>query len=328
MLLGIPPDYQIVLVPASDTGAVELAMWSLLGPRPLDAFVWESFGAEWMVDAIDQLKLKETRVFKAGYGALPDLGAADPEHDIVFVWNGTTSGVRVPDGDWIASDRVGLTICDATSAAFAMELPWQKLDATTFSWQKALGGEAAHGMLVLSPRALGRLETHTPQWPLPKIFRLKKDGKLVAGLFEDETINTPSLLAMEDYLDALAWAESIGGRKALFARTHANFACLSSWVKKSSWTAFMAVDERSRSNTSVCLTIVDPRFMQMAISAQASTVANLVDLLEQEQIAFDIGAHRSAPPGLRIWCGPTIDAEDIASLTPWLDWAWERTKPT
>ncbi|HWY16286.1 MAG TPA: phosphoserine transaminase [Rhizomicrobium sp.] len=326
-LLGLPPDYRIVLVPASDTGAVELAMWSLLGPRPVDAFVWESFGAEWVTDTVEQLKLNDTRVLRSVYGALPDLSAADPGHDIVFVWNGTTSGVRVPDGEWIASDREGLTICDATSAAFAMELPWEKLDATTFSWQKSLGGEAAHGMLVLSPRAMARLDSHAPEWPLPKIFRLKKDGKLIDGLFEDETINTPSMLAVEDYLDALGWAESIGGLKTLFARTDANFACLSQWVQKSGWTNFMAAEERFRSNTSVCLTIVDSRFAAMERSAQASTVANLTRLLEQEQIAFDIGAHRTAPPGLRIWCGPTVDAKDIASLTAWLDWAWERIRP-
>jgi phosphoserine aminotransferase len=325
-LLVIPPEYRILPVPASDTGAVELAMWSLLGALPLDAFVWESFGVEWMTDAIGELKLKDTRVFKAAYGALPDLGAADPAHDLVFVWNGTTSGVRVPDGDWIAPDRTGLTICDATSAAFAMELPWTKLDATTFSWQKSLGGEAAHGMLVLSPRALARLEHHQPQWPMPKIFRLKKGGKLMEGLFEGETINTPSMLALEDYLDALGWAESIGGLKGLCARTEANFERLSGWVRESKWVDFMAADERSRSNTSVCLTIVEPGFARLEAAVRTSLVARLVQLLERERIAFDIASHRTAPPGLRIWCGPTVDAQDIQALTLWLDWAWGRTR--
>jgi len=326
-VLGIPSTYRIAIVPASDTGAMELAMWSLLGSLPVDVFAWESFGVEWLTDAVAQLKLNGTRVFKAEYGALADLESADPRHDIVFVWNGTTSGVRVPDGNWIAADRAGLTVCDATSAAFAMELPWEKLDATTFSWQKVLGGEAAHGMLILSPRAMARLDSYTPPWPLPKIFRLKKDGKLIEGLFDGETVNTPSMLALEDYLDALRWAESIGGVRELVARTNASFASLSRWVDESDWVAFMASDPRSRSTTSVCLTIIDKRFRQLDAAAQSSTVRGFVALLEGEGIAFDIGSHRSAPPGLRIWCGATVDAADIAALTPWLDWAWDRTKP-
>jgi phosphoserine aminotransferase len=320
-VLAIPADYRITMVPASDTGAVELAMWSLLGPLPVDVFAWESFGNEWMTDAVKQLKLN-TRVFKADYGELPNLSQADPVHDTVFVWNGTTSGVRVPDGDWIAADRKGLTICDATSAAFAMELPWPKLDATTFSWQKVLGGEAAHGMLVLSPRAISRLQSHTPPWPLPKIFRLTKDGKLNEGLFEGETINTPSMLALEDYLDTLSWAESVGGLKGLIARTEANFAALSRWVGKCGWLAF----ERFRSNTSVCLKIVDTRFAGLSPADQAATVKKFVALLAQEGVAYDVGSHRSAPPGLRIWCGATVDVRDIEALTPWLDWTWSQTK--
>ncbi|HEX9158921.1 MAG TPA: phosphoserine transaminase [Rhizomicrobium sp.] len=323
-LLRLPKDYRVAMVPASDTGAVELSMWALLGPKPVDVLVWESFGAEWMRDAIGQLKLPDTRVLKADYGELPDLHAVDPAHDVVFVWNGTTSGVRVPDGAWIAADREGLTICDATSAAFAMDLPWPKLDATCFSWQKVLGGEAAHGMLVLSPRAVERLESHEPAWPLPKIFRLTKDGKLHEGFFEGETLNTPSMLALEDYRDTLAWAESIGGLGALIARTNANFAALARWVRTSEWATFTAADERIRSTTSVCLKIVDRAFVRLPVSEQFTQVRRFAATLEEEDIAFDIASHRTAPPGLRIWCGATVETEDVTALAPWLDWAWNK----
>jgi phosphoserine aminotransferase len=321
-LLRLPSDYRILMVPASDTGAVELSMWSLLGPKPVDVLVWESFGAAWMIDATAQLKLPNTRIIKAEYGEIADLTEADPAHDIVFVWNGTTSGVRVPDGEWISARRTGLTICDATSAAFAMDLPWEKLDATSFSWQKGLGGEAAHGMLVLSQRAIERLESWQPPWPLPKIFRLTVNGKLHQGFFEGETLNTPSMLALEDYLDTLAWAESIGGLPALIARTNANFATLSRWVRHCEWLTFMAADERVRSPTSVCFRVVAPSFTRLPPSGQWSIIKSFAALLEQEGIAFDIAAHRTAPPGLRIWCGATVDVEDIVALTPWLDWAW------
>jgi phosphoserine aminotransferase len=325
-LLNLPAGYRVTMVPASDTGAMELAMWSLLGPLPVDVFAWESFGTEWTTDVVQQLKL-DARLFRAEFGKLPDLSLADRGHDTVFVWNGTTSGVRVPDGDWISADRTGLTICDATSAAFAMDLPWAKLDATTFSWQKVMGGEAAHGMLVLSPRALARLESYTPPWPMPKIFRLKKDGVLIEELFEGATINTPSMLALEDYLDTLGWAESIGGLAALIDRTNRNFAALSRWVRESEWVAFMASDERTRSTTSVCLRITDAEFGALAPAEQRSTVRALADLLEREGIAFDIASHRSAPAGLRVWCGATVDTADIEALAPWLDWAWDQTGP-
>src|SRR5215469_3583118 len=310
-VLGIPADYRIGIMPASDTGAVEIAMWQLLGPLPVDLFAWESFGADWVTDAAKQLKLKDTRIFKVEYAALPDLGQASPAHDTVFVWNGTTSGVRVPDGDWISDRRQGVTICDATSAAFAMELPWSKLDATTFSWQKALGGEAAHGMLVLSPRSVARLEAYSPHWPLPKVFRLTKAGKLIDGIFEGETIHTPSMLAVEDFLDALKWAESIGGLKALIARSHANLAVIERWVRETEWIDFLATDPATRSSTSVCLRIVDPWFTALAVEAQAATTKKIAGLLEQEGFAFDIGSHKNAPPGLRIWCGPTMERSDL-----------------
>ena len=325
-LLGIPADYRVGIVPASDTGAVEMAMWSLLGPRPVDCFAWESFGEDWVTDTVKQLKIKDSRVFKAPYGQLPDLKQATPNHDIVFTWNGTTSGVRVPDADWIAADRDGITICDATSAAFAMDLPWDKLDVTTFSWQKVLGGEAAHGMLVLSPRAVARLESHTPQWPLPKLFRMTKGGKLIDGIFAGETINTPSMLALEDYLDALSWAEGIGGLKALKARVAANFAALWAWVENSDWIDFLAEDASYRSSTSVCLKIVDPDFVRLDEDARYDAVKKIAAVLEAETVAFDIAGHRNAPPGLRIWCGATVEASEIEALTPWLDWAWQRTK--
>ncbi|HWU26382.1 MAG TPA: phosphoserine transaminase [Rhizomicrobium sp.] len=325
-VLGIPADYRIGIVPASDTGAVEMALWSLLGPRPVDVFAWESFGEDWVTDTVKQLKLKDARTIKADYGKLPDLDQADPAHDIVFLWNGTTSGVRVPNGDWIAKDREGLTICDATSAAFAQALQWDKLDVTTFSWQKALGGEAAHGMLVLSPRAVARLESYSPPWPLPKIFRMTKGGKLIEGIFEGETINTPSMLALEDYLDTLKWAEAIGGLDALIGRANGNLATLGTWVQKSNWVAFLAEDARTLSNTSVCLKITDPWFEKLDKDAQAEAAKKLGSLLEKEGVAFDIGAYRSAPPGLRIWCGATIERADLEALTHWLDWAWSTVK--
>ena len=325
-ILRIPMDYRVGIVPASDTGAVEMALWSLLGPRPVDVLAWESFGEDWVTDAVKQLKIKDARTLKADYGKLPDLKQANPDHDIVFLWNGTTSGVRVPNGDWIASDRQGLTICDATSAAFAMHLPWQKLDVTTFSWQKVLGGEAAHGMLVLSPNAVARLESHTPAWPMPKIFRMTKGGKLVEGIFEGETINTPSMLALEDYLDTLGWAADIGGLDALIARADANLAVLMAWVRQSEWAAFLAEDAHTRSNTSVCLKIVDPWFTKLSPEAQADAAKKLASLLEKEGVALDVGAYRSAPPGLRIWCGATVEASDLEALTPWLDWAWDQIK--
>jgi len=325
-VLGIPADYRVGIVPASDTGAVEMAMWSMLGPRPVDCLAWESFGEDWVTDAVKQLKLKDSRVLKAGYGALPDLGQVDPTHDVVFLWNGTTSGVRVPNGDWISPAREGLTICDATSAAFAMDLPWDKLDVVTFSWQKVLGGEAAHGMLVLSPRAVARLESYSPPWPMPKIFRMTKGGKLNEGIFEGETINTPSMLALEDYLDALSWAESVGGLKGLIGRADANTAVLARWVKECGWADFLANDAKIRSNTSVCLKIVDPWFAGLSEDAQAEAAKKIASLLDKEGVALDIAAYRSAPPGLRIWCGATVDTADLEALTPWLDWAWAQVK--
>jgi phosphoserine aminotransferase len=325
-ILGIPADYRVGIVPASDTGAVEMAMWSMLGPRPVDMFAWESFGEDWVTDVAKQLKLKDARIVKAGYGELPDLKQADPTHDIVFLWNGTTSGVRVPNGDWISNDREGITICDATSAAFAMDLPWDKLDVTTFSWQKVLGGEAAHGMLVLSPRAVARLESYTPAWPLPKIFRMTKGGKLNEGIFEGETINTPSMLALEDYLDALKWAEGVGGLKGLVARADSNLAVLDRWVRESNWAAFLAGDSAVRSNTSVCLKIVDPWFAGLAPEAQAEAAKKIASVLEKEKVAYDVAAYRSAPSGLRIWCGATVERADLEALTPWLDWAWAQVK--
>ena len=325
-LLGIPDAYRVGIVPASDTGAVELAMWSMLGPRPVDCFAWESFGEDWVTDTIKQLKIKDSRVFKAPYGELPELKQADPAHDIVFLWNGTTSGVRVPNGDWIGANRDGITICDATSAAFAMDLPWDKLDVTTFSWQKVLGGEAAHGMIVLSPRAVARLESYTPVWPLPKIFRLTKGGKINDAIFEGETINTPSMLALEDYLDALSWAEGIGGLTALQARVDANYAALSRYVTVSDWLDFLAADPSIRSKTSVCLKITDPSFTTLDEDARYGVVKKLAGKLEDEAVAFDIAGHRNAPPGLRVWCGATVEKSDLETLTPWLDWAWAQVK--
>jgi phosphoserine aminotransferase len=325
-LLGIPDDYRIGIVPASDTGAVEMAMWSMLGPKPVDIFAWESFGEDWVTDIAKQLKLKDTRIIKAEYGALPDLASASAKHDIVFLWNGTTSGVRVPDGDWIADDREGITICDATSAAFAMDLPWKKLDVVTFSWQKVLGGEAAHGMLVLSPGAVARLESYSPHWPLPKIFRMTKGGKLNEGIFEGETINTPSMLALEDYLDALGWAEDEGGLKALVERADANLGVIARWVRACGWADFLAQNQGTRSNTSVCLKIVDPWFLSKDADTQADLAKKVATLLENEGVAFDVGSYRSAPPGLRIWCGATVERSDLEALMPWLDWAWAKVK--
>ncbi len=323
-LLSLPEGYRLGIVPASDTGAVEMALWSLLGARPVDLFAWESFSEDWVTDTVKQLKLKDSRVFKAGYGELPDLSQYNPAHDAVFVWNGTTSGVKVPHGDWIAGNREGLTICDATSAAFAMDLPWDKLDVVTFSWQKVLGGEAAHGILILSPRAVARLESYSPPWPLPKIFRMTKGGKIVEGIFEGETINTPSMVAVEDYLDALTWAEGIGGLKGLIARSNDNLKVLEQWVAKSPWAGFLAKDAAIRSNTSVCIAVTDPSFTALADDAKADTIKKMCSLLEKEGVALDIAGYRAAPPGLRIWCGATVDKADIEALTPWLDWAWNQ----
>ncbi len=325
-LLGIPGDYRVGIVPASDTGAVEMALWSLLGPRPVDCFAWESFGEDWVTDTLKQLKIKDSRVLKAEYGELPDLTKADPAHDVVFLWNGTTSGVRVPDAEWISKDREGLTICDATSAAFAMDLPWDKLDVVTFSWQKVLGGEAAHGMLVLSPRAVARLESYTPPWPMPKIFRMTKGGKVNRGIFEGETINTPSMLCVEDYLDTLAWAKQAGGLKGLRARADANAQVIHDWVARTPWIANLAEKDETRSNTSVCLKIVDPAIASLPNDAQWAFVKDLVALIEKDGAAYDIATHRDAPPGLRIWCGCTVETSDVAALIPWLDWAFAQAK--
>ncbi len=325
-VLQVPADYRIGIVPASDTGAVEMALWSLLGPRPVTVLTWESFGEGWVTDVVKQLKLKDATVLKAGYGELPELSKVDPASDIVFSWNGTTSGVRVANADWIAADRAGLAICDATSAAFAQPLDWGKLDVVTFSWQKALGGEAAHGMLILSPRAVARLESYTPTWPLPKIFRMTKGGKLIEGIFQGETINTPSMLCVEDYIDALEWAKSIGGLPALRARADGNAQVIADWVARSSWIDFLAREPASRSNTSVCLKVVDPAVSGLAAEAQAAFVKGIAAALEKEAIAYDIDAYRDAPPGLRIWCGSTVERADIEALTYWLDWAYAQAK--
>ena len=325
-ILEIPAAYRIGIVPASDTGAVEMALWSLLGARPVTMLAWESFGEGWVSDVQKDLKLKDVKVLKAPYGELPDLAKVDWSTDVVFTWNGTTSGVRVPNGDWIAADRQGLAICDATSAAFAQRLDWAKLDVATFSWQKVLGGEAAHGMIVLSPRAVARLESHTPAWPLPKIFRMTKGGKLNEGIFEGETINTPSMLCVEDYLDALVWAKSIGGLNALVARADANTKAIADWVKVTPWVDFLAREPATRSNTSVCLKVVDPAVTGLAPDAQATFAKNLVAAIEKEGAGYDLGHYRDAPPGLRIWCGASVEASDVAALTEWLDWAFARTK--
>jgi phosphoserine aminotransferase len=325
-VLQVPADYRIGIVPASDTGAVEMALWSLLGARPVTMLAWESFGEGWVTDTVKELKLKNVTVLSAGYGELPDLAKVDAATDVVFTWNGTTSGVRVPDADWIAADRAGLTICDATSAAFAQPLDWPKLDVITFSWQKALGGEAAHGMLILSPRAVARLESYTPPWPLPKIFRMTKGGKLNEGIFQGETINTPSMLCVEDYLDALEWAKSVGGLPALRARADANARVIADWIERAKWIDFLARDPALRSNTSICLKVIDPAVTRLAPEAQAAFVKGIAAALEKEGVAYDIDAYRDAPPGLRIWCGSTVEHADVEALTLWLDWAYVRAK--
>jgi phosphoserine aminotransferase len=325
-VLNVPADYRIGIVPASDTGAVEMALWSLLGERGVDMLAWESFGAGWVTDVIKQLRLADVRRIEAGYGELPDLAQVDFDRDVVFTWNGTTSGVRVPNGDFIPADRKGLTICDATSAAFAQRLDFAKLDVVTFSWQKVLGGEGAHGMLILSPRAVARLERYKPSWPLPKIFRLTSNGRLIEGIFRGETINTPSMLCVEDYLDALNWAKSIGGLDALIARADANFAVIDRFVAESAWAGHLATDPATRSNTSVCLSIVDPQFLPLDAEARAAFAKGLVAALDKEGVAYDIGAYRDAPPGLRIWAGATVEASDLEALMPWLDWAFSSQK--
>jgi phosphoserine aminotransferase len=324
-ILGIPADYRIGIVPASDTGAVEMALWSLLGPKPVTVLAFESFSKDWAKDITGQLKLPAT-VLEAPYGALPDLKAIDWSNDLVFCWNGTTSGVRLPASDWIPETRGGLTICDATSAAFAMDLPWPRLDVVTWSWQKVLGGEAAHGMIALSPRAVERLQTYKPAWPLPKVFRLASGGKLSEGIFKGETINTPSMLCVEDQLDALDWAEEIGGLKALISRTERNMAQIANWVAHSGWAGFLAEDPATRSTTSVCLKIVDPWFVALPEEQRQAVAKDLAASLESEGAGYDLGAYRDAPPGLRIWCGATVETTDVAALLPWLDWAYQQVK--
>ena len=321
-VLGVPSDYRIGITPASDTGAFEMAMWSMLGARGVDVLAWESFGEGWVADIAKELKLKDARTLKAPYGELPDLSQVNFDNDVVFTWNGTTSGVRVPDADWIPADRKGLTLCDATSAAFAQALDWPKLDVTTFSWQKALGGEAGHGIIILSPRAAERLETHKPPWPLPKVFRLTKGGKLIQGIFEGETINTPSMLCVEDYIDALQWAKSFAGLNALIARADANAKAIADWVDRTPWVDFLARVPETRSNTSVCLKVVDPAIAALSADGQAAFAKALAAFLEKEKVAFDIGSYRDAPAGLRIWCGTTIEAADVKALTHWLDYAF------
>ena len=325
-ILQVPADYLIGIVPASDTGAVEMALWSLLGARGVDMLAWESFGEGWVTDVVKQLKLKDARVLKSGYGQIPDLASVNFDHDVVFTWNGTTSGVKVPNADWIPANRQGLTICDATSAAFAQRLDWAKLDVVTFSWQKVLGGEAAHGMLIISPRAVARLESYQPAWPLPKIFRMTNNGKLIKGIFEGDTINTPSMLCVEDYIDALEWAQTIGGLNGLMSRANANLKAIADWVARTPWVDFLATNEAIRSNTSVCLKIVDPAITALPAEGQAAFVKKIPALLEAEKIAYDIDGYRDAPPGLRIWCGATVETADVAALTHWLDWAFAKAK--
>jgi phosphoserine aminotransferase len=325
-LLGLPADYLVGIIGGSDTAAVEMALWNLLGARGVDVFAWESFSKGWADEIINQLGLEDTRVFEAEYGSLPDLTQADPSRDIVFTWNGTTSGVRVPDGNWIAEDREGLSICDATSAVFAMELPWDRLDVTTYSWQKVLGGEAQHGIIILSPRAIERLESYQPERPLPKLFRLKKNGKLINGIFEGSTINTPSLLCVEDALDGLRWVDSIGGAGGLTARSEKNLEAVSAWVDRSEWVDFLAADPATRSCTSICLKIVDPWFAAQGLEEQTSIEKRLVAMLAEEGAAWDIGSYTAAPPGLRIWGGGTVETSDLEALFPWLDWAFEETR--
>jgi phosphoserine aminotransferase len=321
-LLRLPPEYLIGIMPASDTGAFELAMWSLLGARGVDVLVWESFSAGWATDVTKHLKLKDVRVLDAPYGELPDLAKVDFGSDVVFAWNGTTSGVRVPDAEWIPADRSGLTLVDATSAVFAQAIDWAKTDVVTFSWQKVLGGEAAHGMLILSPRAVERLESYVPPWPLPKLFRLTKGGKLDASIFDGQTINTPSMLCVADYLDALGWAENVGGLDGLFARADANARVIFDWIERTPWVANLATDPATRSNTSVCLSIVDPAVIALPAEQQERIAKTMAAMLDKEDVAKDIGSYRDAPPGLRIWTGATVEAADLAALTPWLDWAF------
>jgi phosphoserine aminotransferase len=321
-LLKLPNDYLVAIVPGSDTGAVEMALWSLLGARGVDILAWEAFGKDWVVDVVKQLRLDDVRVMEAAYGQLPDLAKVDFSRDVIFTWNGTTSGVRVPSADWIAADRQGLTICDATSGIFAQSLDWAKLDVITYSWQKVLGGEAAHGMLILSPRAVERLENHTPSWPVPKIFRLTNGGRLNREIFDGATINTPSMLCVEDYLDTLAWAESIGGLDALIARSDRNAQAVSDWVERTPWIDFLAGASQTRSNTSVCLRVVDAEISSRSLEEQAAFAGKIVRLLEKEGVAFDIGAYRDAPPGLRLWCGATVETSDLEALLPWLEWAF------
>lgn len=324
-VLGIPADYRIAIVPGSDTGAVEMALWGLLGPRGVDVFAWESFGGDWVTDVTKELPIEDRRVFQAPYGDLPDLTQADPDRDTIFTWNGTTSGVRVPNGDWISDDRTGLTICDATSAAFAMDLPWSKLDVTTWSWQKVLGGEGAHGMIVLSPRAAERLVDHVPQWPMPKLFRMVKNGVLTEGLFAGETINTPSLLAVEDAIDGLRWARDIGGLPALIARSRENFARVEAWIEQNDWCDFLASRSDIRSETSICLKIVDPLLADDP-AGQAELANAISGLMAQEQVALDAGAYRTAPPGFRFWAGATIDSEDLGLALEWLTWGYQQVR--
>lgn len=325
-LLGMPDDWRLAIVPASDTGAVEMALWSLLGPRGVDALVWESFGKTWATDLKTHLKLDDLRVLDAPYGALPDLAAVDWSRDVVFCWNGTTSGVAIPNADWIADDREGLAICDATSAAFAMDLPWAKLDVATWSWQKAMGGEAAHGMLALSPRAVERLESHTPAWPLPKVFRMTKGGKLIEGLFRGETLNTPSLLCVEDALDALIWIESIGGREATVARSQKSLSHVAAWVDASDWATFLAEAPDARSSTSICLAFSDPDVLALPESERRAFAKAMETKLQDLGVAYDVANHRDAPPSLRVWGGTTVEPDDIQALLPWLDWAFAETK--
>jgi len=324
-LLEVPDEYRIGIVPASDTGAVEMAMWSMLGARPVDMLAWESFGEGWISDVVKQLKL-DAHVLTAPYGELPDLTKVDPAHDVVFTWNGTTSGVRVPNADWISQTRKGVVICDATSAAFAQPLDWAKLDVVTFSWQKVMGGEAAHGILVLSPRAVERLETYVPPWPLPKIFRLTKAGKLIEGVFEGATINTPSMLCVEDYIDTLKWGAGLGGLAGLHKRADENLGVIAEWVETAGWVGFLCADNANRSNTSVCLKFTDPAITKLDAAKQRAFEKKIVALLEAEEAAFDIGAYRDAPPGLRIWCGATVERADLEALCPWLDWAYAKAK--
>ena len=327
-LLQMPDDYRLGIVPASDTGAVEMALWSLLGARGIDLLAWESFGEGWVTDVITQLKPPDVRLLQAPYGWLPDLAAVNPDRDTVFVWNGTTAGVRLPHGDWIADDRRGLTICDATSAAFATRLPWHKLDVVTWSWQKALGGEAAHGMLALSPRAVERLESYTPPWPLPKLFRMTSGGKLMEGIFRGETINTPSMLCVEDAIDSLKWAEQVGGLDALIARAEGNLAAVAAWVEKTPWLRFLAEDPATRSCTSIQLSIVDPWFLGLSDELRFKTVRAMTARIEAEGAGYDLASHRASPPGIRIWAGATVERSDVEALLPWLEWAWEEESAT